>query len=180
MRDANLRELLIEEVTVRRPSVELGPEGVPHTPIYEDVTDNVRVRVMRASAASKDGLLGRLDDATHVLYAEPLDLRANDRIVLRPAATTLTEGVEQGDTTLPVASVSGMLEDAEVEIGTGSGREARTLVGIGPAELLVAPELDASHEVGEAVSVVRKYDVLTVSDEAGTGHHLRAVLREIK
>ena len=180
MRDASFRKLLIEEVIVRRPSVELGPEGVPYTPTYADVADSVRVRVMPASAVSEDDLLGRLEEATHVLYVEPFDLRENDRIVVRPAATALTEDVQQGATTLPVKSVGGMLEGAQVEIGVGSVRELRTIVGVGCGELEVAPELQEAHEQDEPVSMVRKYDVLTVSDEAGTGHHLRAVLREIK
>jgi len=180
MGDANFQGLLADEVLIRRPAVELDVEGAPQTPTYEQVADGVRARVMPGSAASEDDLLGRLDEATHVLYTQSLDLRTNDRIVVRPVTTELTEDVETGETILPVASTVGMWDSAQVEIGSEADREVRTIIEVRVGELVIASGLDAAHEKGEPVSMVRYYDVLVIQNEAGAGHHLRAALRETK
>jgi len=180
MGDANFKDLLIEEIVVERPVVELDAEGMPQTPRYEKVAGEVAGRVMPFSAVSEDGLLGRLDDATHVLYVEPLDLRPNDRVVSCPISTSLAADVAQGDATLPVASVAGITDGMQVEVGAEGSAEVRTVIEVGVNEILIAPELVSPHAEGEPVSVVRRYDVLVIRDEAGAGHHLRAILKEIK
>jgi len=180
MRDASFEDMLTEEVLIRRSTVALDVDGAPQTPTYEELADVVPARLMPASASSDDDLLGRLDEATHVLYVQPFDLRPNDRVVARRSTTELTDDIEQGETLLPVASTAGMWDGAQVEIGSGGTRELRTIVEVRADELVVAPALDAAHGEGEAVSRVRRFDVLAIQDEAGAGHHLRAALREVK
>lgn len=169
MGDAVFMELLTETATVLRPRVALDDDGAPKTPAYERTGDEVRLRVMPGRIASADGLLGRTEDATRVVYAEMADLRPADRLEARPVRTELADDADAGETTLPVESVAGLLDGQRVVVGD----EEVTLVAVGVDEVTVTPGLAADHEAGEAVEVLVRYEVLTVEDEAGAGHHLR-------
>ncbi len=177
MADQTFGNLLIHQVEIGRPRVELDIDGSPATPVFDVVEPALPCRLAPARNTSEDNLLGRAEEATHVLYAEPADLRAGDRVCLRPVTTTLTEDASAGGTTIAVQSAEGLSTSSEVEIGSGEETEERAVVDAGPSEIEVAPALDQDHEAGEPVSVVRRYHVLTVQDEAGAGHHVKAVLR---
>jgi hypothetical protein len=177
MTDQVFRNLLIHRVEVGRPRVELDFDGSPETPTFDTVAAALPCRLTPARNVSEDDLLGRAEEATHVLYAEPTDLRAGDRIRLRPVNTTLAEDAGAGETVLMVQTPDELNVGIEVEIGSGQSTEERTITNVGTEEIEVAPALDQDHQTGEPVSVVRQYHVLTVQDEAGAGHHVKAALR---
>ncbi len=177
MTDLAFQSLLIHRVEIGRPRVELDIDGSPVTPVFDVVTALLPCRLAPARNVSDDDLLGRGEEATHVLYAEPVDLRAGDRVCLRPVTTALTEDVSASGTSIAVHSADGFSTGSEVEIGSGEETEERAVVDAAPGEIEVAPALDQDHEAGEPVSVVRRYHVLTVQDEAGAGHHVKAALR---
>jgi hypothetical protein len=177
MTDQVFRNLLIHRVEVGRPRVELDIDGSPATPVFDTVAAALHCRLTPATNVSEDDLLGRAEKATHVLYAESTDLRAGDRIRLRPVNTSLAEDASAGETILVVQSADELNAGTEVEIGSGETTEERTITNVGIEEIEVAPPLDQDHQTGEPVSVVRQYHVLTVQDEAGAGHHVKAALR---
>ncbi|MGD9495694.1 MAG: hypothetical protein AB7Y46_05225 [Armatimonadota bacterium] len=175
MGDAVFRELLSETAAIMRPRVTVDGEGVPATPRYEQVSAAVPARIMPRSTASEDDLLGRMEDITHLAFLEPADLRPSDRLVTRPVATALAEDVWAGASVLPVASSEGFRDGQSVEVG----EEERIVTAVAAGALTVAPALAEAHEAGEAVRVLRRFEVIEVVDEAGAGHHLRAVVREL-
>lgn len=177
MSDQAFANLLIHRVEIGRPKIELDFDLAPETPTFEIVAAALPCRIAPAKNVSQDDLLGRTEQATHVLYAEPTDLRAKDRVSLRPVSTALTEDAGVGETILTVQSADGFNTGIEVEIGSGETTEERTITSIDTDEIEVAPALDHDQQAGEPVSVVEQYLVLSVQDEAGAGHHVKAVLR---
>lgn len=177
MSDGIFHELLTETATVERPVVELDGDRAPRTPRYEELAAGVAVRLAPARTVSEDGLLGRSEDLTQVAYLEPMDLRPADRLVTRPVATVLSADVAAGATELPVADTAGVLEGQSVEVGAGNAVEEHVVAQVGSGVVTLAKGLAREHEEGEAVRVVRRYEVIEVADEAGAGHHLRAVVR---
>lgn len=177
MTDQVFRNLLIHRAEIGRPRVELDIDGSPATPVFDTVAAALHCRLTPARNVSEDDLLGRAEEATHVLYAEPTDLRANDRVSLRPVTTALTQDASAGQTLLAVETTDELNVGIEVEIGSGGTTEEHTITNVGIDEIEVAPPLDQDHQAGEPVSVVRRYHVLTVQDEAGAGHHVKAALR---
>ncbi|MFP4250394.1 MAG: hypothetical protein ACLFU7_12090 [Armatimonadota bacterium] len=167
--DATFEDLLTATATIARPRVELDADGGPTTPVYEPTGESARVRITPARSASRDGLLGRVEDVTHVIYTEPADIRLGDRLVTGRVAAALSEDVEPGATVLPVRS-SGEIRDGErVEVGA----EERLVVAVTEESVTVASALAEGYEEGEAVRVVVRYEVLGVEDAGGMGHHMR-------
>lgn len=179
MGDAIFHELLTQTATIARPRVELDDDGAPKTPAYEAIEDGVAVRVGRSRTASDDDLLGRDEDVTRVAYLEPTDLRPSDRLTIRTAEASLTADAQVGETALGVSSTNGFLEGACVAIGGNGAAEEQIVVSADGQTLVVAHGLASEHEAGEPVGVVRRFEVISVEDEAGAGHHLRAVVREM-
>ena len=177
MTDQVFRNLLIHRAEIGRPRVELDFDGSPVTPAFDEVEAALPCRLAAVKNVSEDDLLGRAEEATHVLYAEPTDLRAGDRIRLRPVNTTLVEDAGTGETLLAIDSTDELKVGIEVEIGSGQSTEEHTITNVGTEEIQVAPPLDQDHQTGEPVSIVRQYHVLTVQDEAGARHHVKAALR---
>jgi hypothetical protein len=175
MADATFEALLTEIAQIARPVVLLDADGGPATPIYEPTGESVRVRIAPARAGSRDGLLGRTEEATHVIYAAPADLRVADRLIVRPVVTSLSADVEAGASVLPVTATEGLRDGQRVEIGG----EELTVAAVGAGEIRVTPAVTSDYEAGEALSVVVRYEVLGVADEAGAGHHLRLGATEI-
>jgi len=179
MADTTFHELLIHEAEVQRPSVELDADGAPKTPVYVTQAASANCRLAPASAVSSDDLLGRDEDATHVVYMQPMDLRAGDRLCLRPVRTELTEDAEAGDTVLAVGDTAGLWVGLEIEIGPADEAEVAEVVSAAGVALTVTPALAADHDAGQPVCHIRRYEVLTVEDEAGAGHHLKAVVKQL-
>jgi len=179
MRDEVFGALLVHELELRRPRVELDADGAPGTPLFDTVASEVRCRLTPARAASEDGLLGRCGEATHVVYLEPMDLRVADRMVLRPVQTVLAGDAPAGAQELEVESGSGLVVGAAIEVGSGQGAEGNAIAAVTETTIGLKSALEGDHQAGEAVSLVRQYEVLAVADEAGMGHHLRAVVREL-
>ncbi len=167
--DSVFADLMTGTAEVARPTVELDGDGGPKTPTYDMTGQSVRVRVTPARSTSEDDLLGRMKDTTHVIYAEPADIRMGDRLVTRPVTTVLTEDVVAGDSVLRVRSTTGMRDGQTVVIGG----EEKTVLSVGAETLTVTPVMAGDRDEGEAVSVVVRYEVLGVEDAAGMGHHLR-------
>lgn len=167
--DATFEALLTGTAQIARPSVALDGEGGPRTPVYAPTGESARVRITPARSGSSDGLLGRTEEATHVIYARPADIRVADRLVVRPVTATLSEDVEARATELPVTSVEGFRDGQRVEIGD----EELTVTAVSANVLAVTPGVAEAYEKGEAVSVLARYEVLGVEDAAGAGHHLR-------
>ena len=178
MGDTVFRELLTEVATIARPRVELDGEGAPKTPSYEAIEHGVAVRVGGARTASDDDLLGRDEDVTHVAYLEPTDLRPSDRLEIRTAESSLAAGADAGETVLSVSSTDGFVEGACVVIGVNATAEEQIVASAGGQVLVIAEGLARGHEAGESVGIVERFEVIAVEDEAGEGHHLRAVVRE--
>ncbi len=179
MGDTIFRELLTEVATIARPRVALDGEGVPKTPVYEAVEDGVAVRVGRARTASDDDLLGRDEDVTRVAYLEMTDLRPSDRLTIRTAEALLIADAEVGETVLSVSGTEGFVEGACVVIGANGYAEEQIVASASGQVLVLMEGLASEHEAGEAVAVARRFEVIAVEDEAGEGHHLRAVVREL-
>lgn len=179
MGDAIFRELLTEVGKITRPRVELDMDGGPKTPVYDEVESEVAVRLQPADTASNDDLLGRDEDVTCVAYLEVTDLRSSDRLVLREAETTLLAEAAVGVTELCVTSTKGFTDGAEIVVGSNGGSEEHVVVAVDGTMLTIAEGLKADHSAGETVSVIRRFEVVSVEDEAGAGHHLRAVVREL-
>lgn len=177
MGDGVFRELLTATAAVERPKVERDGDGAPRTPRYEELVVGVAVRLAPARTVSEDDLLGRNEAITLIAYLEPLDLRPGDRLVTRPVATVLSEDVAAGAAELPVADTTGLLEGQSVEVGAGDALEEHVVAAVGAGTLTLAAGLAREHAEGEAVRVVRRHEVIEVADEAGAGHHLRAVVR---
>lgn len=167
--DATFSRLLTATAEITRPDVELDADGGPKTPAYHATGESARVRITPARAGSEDGLLGRTEEVTHVIYAPPADIRMGDRLVTRPVTTVLTADVEAGETELPVARTAGIRDGQSVQIGA----EEPTVMSVTAEAIVVTPGVASAHEEGEAVSVVERYEVLGVEDAAGMGHHLR-------
>jgi len=172
--DRTFAGLLTATAEVMRPTVELDAEGGPKTPVYEKTGQSVRVRITPARSSSEDDLLGRTEDVTHVVYAEPADIRVADRLVTRPVTTALNEDVDAGATVLPVTSTAGIRDGQTVEIG---GDEA-TVLEVETDALTVAPGVSVAYDEGEDVCVVERYQVQGVEDAAGMGHHLRVTVAD--
>jgi predicted RecA/RadA family phage recombinase len=172
--DATLEDLLTATAMIARPRVELDADGGPRTPVYEATGESARVRITPARSASRDGLLGRVEDVTHVIYTEPADIRMGDRLVTRPRAAALSEDVEAGVTVLPVDATEEIRDGETVEIGA----EERLVVAVTEESVTVASALAGGYEEGEAVRVVVRYEVLGVEDAGGMGHHLRLTAAE--
>ncbi len=179
MRDDVFRSMLVHEAQIGRARVELDIDGAPLTPVFDPVLSDLQCRVTPARQVSDDDLLGRSAEATHWLYCEPVDLRVGDRVWLRPVQTLLTEAVEAGHAMLCVDDTSGLRVGGAVEVGSGGEAEERIVASVGVDLIVVTPAVSEEHEAGETVSVLRTYEVLTVDDEAGLGHHLKAAIREI-
>ncbi|MFO8079047.1 MAG: hypothetical protein R6V07_01970 [Armatimonadota bacterium] len=167
--DATFEDLLTATATIARPRVELDADGGPRTPVYEPTGESARVRITPARSGSRDGLLGRVEDVTHVIYTEPADIRVGDRLVIRRVVTELSEDVDGGATELPVRSTADIRDGDRVEIGT----EERIASAVTGESVTIASALAGSYEEGEAVRVVERYEVLGVEDAGGMGHHLR-------
>ena len=175
MADATFEALMTESAQIARPVVLLDADGGPATPIYEPTGESVRVRIAPARAGSRDGLLGRTEEATHVIYATPEDVRVADLLIVRPMVTSLSADVDAGVSVLPVTATEGLLDGQRVEIGD----EELTVAAVGAGEIHVTPALAGEYEAGEALTLVVRYEVLGVADEAGVGHHLRLSATEI-
>lgn len=179
MADQVFGGLLVHEAEVRRPRVELDQDGVPKTPVFEPLVPCVACRLVPARAVSDDDLLGRTQDASHVLYVEPMDLRVADQAVLRPTRTALSEDAMAESHELEVLDSSGLLAGLEIEVGSSGSAETNMIAEVAGTTIVLRDGLGAEHEAGEAVSVLRHYEVLAVQDECGIGHHLRAVVKEL-
>ncbi len=169
--DATFEALLTQTAQIARPSVELDGDGGPKTPTWELTGESVRVRIAPARSGSEDGLLGRTEDVTHVIYARFADIRVADRLITRPVTTALSDDVEAGATELPVSATAGIRDGQRIEIGD----EELTVVEVGSVAIGVTPGVASDYEQGAAVCVVVRYEVLGVADAAGAGHHLRLV-----
>ena len=167
--DASFEALLTETAQIARPDVELDGDGGPKTPTWELTGESVRVRIAPARSGSDDGLLGRTEDVTHVIYATPADIRVADRLITRPVTTALSDDVAAGATELPVSTTAGIRDGQRIEIGD----EELTVTAVGTETIGVTPGAASDYEQGEAVCVVVRYEVLGVADAAGVGHHLR-------
>ena len=179
MSDAVFRSLLVHQAQVERPSVGLDEEGAPATPVYRTLASGVVCRLEGLRAGSSDGLLGRLAEATHVLYLEPMDLRVADRVVMRPVQSQLVAEASAGTAEIELSSTKGMWAGAEIEVGSGANAELNMIAEVSGSLARLRDALVTTHEAGEVVSVVRRYEVLSVQDETGVGHHLRAVVKEL-
>jgi hypothetical protein len=167
--DAAFEELLTTTAEIARPQVTVDGEGSPMTPVYAATGGSARVRIAPARSTSEDGLLGRTEDVTHVIWAEPADIRMGDRLVTRPLETELSEEVASGDVVLPVNRTEGLREGQTVEVDA----EQATVIAVGSNALTVDPGLADGYEAGTTVRLVVTYEVLGVEDVAGMGHHLR-------
>ena len=179
MADSTFHAMLIHEVEVQRPSVGLDAEGAPKTPVYATQTADAACRLAPASAVSRDDLLGRDEEATHVVYLEPMDLRSGDRLCVRPVRTELAAKAERDDAVLVVGDTTGLWVGMEVEIGPAGEAELAHVVSATGTALTITPALAADHDAGQPVCQIRRYEVLTVEDAAGAGHHLKATIREL-
>ena len=177
MTDQVFNSLLIHRAEIGRPKVELDFDGSPGTPTFSTVVTQLPCRIAPAKNVSDDDLLGRSEETTHVLYANPTDIRANDRVSLRLVKASLAEDASAGESILIVQTTNELNTGIKVEIGSGLTTEERTITSVTTDEIEVAPPLNQDHPTGEPVSVVQKYHVLTVEDEAGAGHHVKAALR---
>lgn len=177
MGDEVFRELLTETGSVERPQVALSFDGVPRTPEYEELVAEVALHLAPARTVSADDLLGRTEDVTQIAYLEPMDLRPADRLVIRPVTTGLSADVAAGATELPVADATGLIEGERVEVGADASLEEHVITGVSGNTVTLADEVTHAHQAGEPVRVMRRYEVMEVADEAGAGHHLRAVVR---
>lgn len=169
MADATFEALMTLTAEIARPRVDLDDDGGPKTPVFEATGESVRVRITPARSGSEDALLGRIEDADHVIYAMPADVRMGDRLVVRPVATALSECVDGGATELPVVSTDGIRDGQRIEIGD----DELTVTGVDAARVSVTPGVEAAHEEGEAVRVVVRYGVMGVEEAVGVRHHLR-------
>ncbi len=173
--DATFVALLDQTAQIARPVVELSGDGVPKTPTYEATGECVPMRVTPGSGDSEDDLLGRVADATHVIYTTPADIRVADLLVTRPVTTALSDDVQAGDTALPVEDTDGIVDGQRVEIG----QEELEVQTVGADAVTVTTGLEQGYEEEEPLSVIVRYEVLGVEDEAGAGHHLRIAAAKV-
>jgi len=179
MADTVFSSLLVHEAEVKRPRVTLDQDGAPATPVFDTLASGVPCRVAPLTAGSEDDLLGRAQDASHVLYLAPGDLRVADRIVLRPVRTTLAQAAQEGADELEVADSTGMAAGMQIEVGSGETAETKMIADVAGHTVTLRDGLAAEHDEDDPVSVLRQHEVLAVQDECGIGHHLRAVLKEL-
>ena len=177
--DSTFRQLLRHEVTLQRPVSGTTAGGNVTGVTYEDVyADAQPARIVPVRTLLSGGILGAFPEATHVLYCEPLDLKAGYRVERELAATALAQAAQAGDEEIAVADDTGLQQGHVIELSAGEVTEAAEVRGVGDDLLALAGPLAHGFSVGTPVRAALRYDVLGVEDEAGAGHHLRVVLRE--
>ncbi len=179
MADDTFLALLTGSAEVLRPEVALSSDGAPMTPTYERAMTGLRVRMAPAGTLSDDGLLGRRESVTHVVYAEPADVRASDRLVLRPETWTLAADAPAGSDLLSFGALEAPVEGQCLEVGSGDTMETVTVREVEDGTVYVTPALTCDHLEGDPVVAVDRYEVIEVEDVAGAGHHLRLLAREL-
>jgi len=93
-------------------------------------------------------------------------------------STVLTEAALPGTDTLTVAATAGFAGGILAHLLGASGWEETAIAAVGDEETLELVEpLIGGFAEDDVVQAVVSYEVLGVIEEAGAGHHLKAVLR---
>lgn len=69
--EANLGELLRTEVRIERAEVRIAQGLDVMSPVYQIVPETWRGLVQPLSGGIREGLLGKLTEATHIVYLDP-------------------------------------------------------------------------------------------------------------
>ena len=179
MADQPFGSMLVHDLALKRPRVDVDSVGDPKTAEYEMVAEHVRGRVMPLSGADWVGVLGRYPEGTHRVFLEPIEARANYRVERCIRTTALAAEVAAGESVLALASATGLHVGDLVEVGAGEEASRATIIVLEGVIANIEPPLAASAAEGDPVRSLAVYDVLGVEDEAGAGHHLRLVAREV-
>ena len=179
MRDECFAGLLDDIAHVLRPEVTLSARGSPRNAVYRQVEGEVACAIQPVAGTLRETVIGRLEQATHVAYMEPRDVRAGDLLAECLAQGSLAEAAEQGGGVITVAEGMRVRRGGRLVVGEGEEAELAVAVVVSGATVGLMTALERGHEAGDAVTKVTAYEVLAVRDEAGVGHHLRASLREL-
>ena len=179
MSDTAFLSTLIHEVAIKRPIAGSTGDGDLQSTDYADAyPDRKRCRIMPAGGGTDPGLLGHFPDATHVMYCEKLDVRPNYLIELELASTTLGVDADPGATELTVASTTGLDVGSLIQIADETHTDEAQVTLVDVDVLHIEPALTYGYAAGSGVRSARTFDVLSVGDEAGAGHHLKVIMRE--
>ena len=178
MSDYLFEEVLNRRGNVTRPVVEVGGEGLAREARYEAVGVAVALRVRPVRAALDHGLLGRWPQATTVLYLQPGQARALDRVGVVTGATELAEEVQEEATEISVASAGGIEVGARLHLREGTSFAEVVVESVAGATLALREALETGFGAGASVETVVSYEVAGVEDAGGEGHHGRAAARK--
>jgi uncharacterized protein YqfB (UPF0267 family) len=105
------------------------------------------------------------------------DIQPGDAIVLKAAATALSDDIEAGMTEIPVVDASDFEAGEAVEIGDGEEREDATIVDVSAISVTVDEAVEVAHDEGETVTMVRRFEVVEVRSWPGLRHHVELMLK---
>lgn len=179
MRDECFAGLLDDSAHVLRPEVTLSGRGSPRHPVYQHVEGAVACAIQPVAGTLRETVVGRLEQATHVAYLGPRDVRAGDLLAECLAQGSLAEASEQGGGSITVAEGMRVQRGDRLVVGAGEEAELAVAVVVSGTTVELMTALARGHEAGDGVTKVTAYEVLGVRDEAGVGHHLRLSLREL-
>ena len=178
MNDPIFAELLEDTVNLSRPQVEVEPDLQVAAPSYELLEAEAVARVRPIAVGLDRSWLGRFPRASAVAYLLLTDLQPNDRLGQVVTSTVLTEAALPGTDTLTVAATAGFAGGIFAHLLGASGWEETAIAAVGDEETLELVEpLIGGFAEDDVVQAVVSYEVLGVVEEAGAGHHLKAVLR---
>ncbi len=178
MNDPIFEELLEHTVNLSRPQVEVESDLQVAVPTYDLLEAGVSARLRPIDGSIDRSVLGRFPRATAAAYLLPTNLQANDRLSQVVATTVLTEPASPGTDTLTVASTDGFTPGEFVHLLGAAGWEEVGIAAVADEETLELVEpLTAGFAEEDTVEAVVSYEVLGAIDQAGAGHHLKAILR---
>ncbi len=180
MTEAAFETLLCHRVRIKRPTVALDGVLSPADAEYVATTaGELEARVSPATAQAERGVLGQAAQATHFMYVAPTELGPNYRVEQVGLKTELASAAEAGATVVRVSDAGELRPGDLIELQDSGEAQQRVVVEVKAEELTIEPALAAALGAGSDVTQLRAYRVLTVEDEAGAGHHMRALLEEL-
>ena len=179
MSDGAFRAVLNQEAWVCRPSTRLAGDLTLATPTYETLGQPRPVRVMPVSAGTQATVIGKTPGATGIVYMEPGDIRAGDRVEVIKRTIRLAAEARAGSAVVTVEDASGVAVGARLHLHDGAETESVTVAAIANGELTVTPALRCPHAAGENSWITEAHEVEGVCDEAGQGHHLKVLVRAV-
>lgn len=173
--DPQLQSLLTARVSVWRPMVELSPDMAPMAAAYERVRSGVACAVQPVPGGAEVALTGATARAGAVVYLATGMVSPGDRLALRRSGSVLAADATAGDGALELAE--SLQVDGELSVVVGGGADAELVGVVGATEggLELSAALRRGHLAGDAVELVELLEVQSAIDEAGLGHHVRAV-----